>query len=194
MNTKKDYIPRGDANLDAHVERTISLVTENAETWGIQEKATLPLQEIFPVWRDRFTKTRDKEHCSRVDIVAKNEAKKLLIKELRLFTNAYLVYNPNITIAEKEGLGLNIRPGVRTPVPAPTSAPLIVRIDINSRFRHTLHIVDEETGKKAKPKSAAFFEVWYSKSELPPENEKELFFVGSYSSSPCYGGKNKQYI
>ncbi len=56
------------------------------------------------------------------------------------------------TAEHRAGLGLPALDGTRTTAPAPTSKPVIIKVDSTQRLIHIVHWVDENTpGSKAKP-------------------------------------------
>jgi hypothetical protein len=59
----------------------------------------------------------------KVDVLNKNEARNALKSSIRTFVKAFLVYNPAVSDADKENMGLPLYDGKRTPVPAPTTIP-----------------------------------------------------------------------
>ena len=63
-------------------------------------------------------------------------------------------------------------------VPLTKSSP-IGKLIPGERLKHTINIVDSETGKKAHPHGTSACEVWCKKGGLAPVAEKDLLYVGS---------------
>ena len=63
-------------------------------------------------------------------------------------------------------------------LPLPKSSP-IGKLIPGERLKHTINIVDSETGKKAQPLGTSACEIWCKKSGLAPTSEKDLSYLGS---------------
>jgi len=82
-------------------------------------------------------------------ILAKNEAKKLLVAESRKLAMA-ATNHPATTDAQRQALGLTVRDNDPTPVPPPDTAPLIDVLSVKSRT-FELRLRDAVTSAKRKP-------------------------------------------
>lgn len=63
-------------------------------------------------------------------------------------------------------------------IPLPTSKP-VGKLVPGDRLKHTINIVDSDSGKRAQPPGTSACEVWYKKGGTPPTSEKDLSYVGS---------------
>jgi hypothetical protein len=82
-------------------------------------------------------------------ILAKNDAKKLLVAESRKLAMA-ATNHPATTDAQRQALGLTIRDNDPTPVPPPSTAPLIDVLSVKART-FELRLRDAVTSAKRKP-------------------------------------------
>jgi len=63
-------------------------------------------------------------------------------------------------------------------IPLPKSNP-VGKLIPGERLKHTIHIVDSDSGKKAQPAGVSACEVWRKVGGTAPASEKDLSYVGS---------------
>lgn len=181
---KKDYIPSKESEYQGFMSNLAEKSADFEEKYGIPEADVGKLLVTYSVWDEYYEKCLNKETRTREDIVEKNFARKNLTKVVRNFVNKNLIYNDKITDSEKVSLGLNLRPGTRTQTQVPTSTPQVMKIDITHGMQHVIYIVDDETGRKAKPEGVSSCEIWYKVTETEPEHASELVFGGLTTKTP----------
>jgi hypothetical protein len=118
-----------------------------------------------------------------VDVLPKNEAKDALIRSLRAFIKGYLTYNPTVSGAGKENMGLPLHDSTRTPVPAPTTIPE-PELD-NSVIRQiTVHFRDAGSDNRGKPVHVHGIELRWGLPDNPPVSVDDLKNSAFDTASP----------
>jgi hypothetical protein len=117
MNKRKDYVADPDPEFLNQAMFLLSYVTLHAERFRI-----LPPEHFFKEHVDAFEVCVKKcalPTCSKIDVIEKNDIRRVLEKEYRSFAQGFLVKNPKLTRADRECLGLRTHDAVRTPVGVP---------------------------------------------------------------------------
>jgi hypothetical protein len=92
---------------------------------------------------------------------------------LRTFIKAYLSYNPAVTDADKERMGLPLHDATRTPVPPPSTIPEL-ELDSSIIRQVIVHFRDAGSGSRGKPRGVHGIELRWSLLETPPVSVEEL--------------------
>jgi hypothetical protein len=113
---------------------------------------------------------------------AKNDLRRQLLGELRRQRNVAYADTRNSDEALAD-YGLPPRDTVKTPSPAPTTAPL-GQVDYG-KLKHTIHFRDSATlDRKAKPPGVLGCEIWRFTGTSAPASEKDYDYVATDSDSP----------
>ena len=117
----KDFLPRSDNAILDWCRQFILIIYDQLyyDRWGIKK----PPEELKELYDDYATKLDEcKQNYRRtVDVVAKNVAKKKMIKVFRNFVQGYLARNVNVTEEDRRLMGLPQRDTILTPVPQPVT-------------------------------------------------------------------------
>ena len=179
-----DYIPQNDAEFNLWQTNLIDIVDANATGWGIPSDDFTPLVENQGVWNAAFTKANNRQNRTSADVQAKDDARKSYEKSLRAFVAQWLANNSKVTNSDRERMGLTVKSGTRTPIPAPTTLP-VGTIDFSVRLQHTISYSDEATPRsKAKLAGVHGCEIWMKIDGPAPIDASELSYVATDTSSP----------
>jgi hypothetical protein len=118
-----------------------------------------------------------------VDVLTKNEAKKALTHSLRTFIKAYLAYNPAVSDADKENMGMPLHDGTRTPAPVPATIPEL-ELDSSVIRQITVHFKDAGSGKRGKPAHVHGVELRWELLEATPSSVDGLKSSAFDTASP----------
>jgi hypothetical protein len=116
--SKRDYIPQTDARLLEWAQFLFTYATTNAARMKIFPPSG-DLSDLVETFELRLQQTSSPNR-GKVDIIQKNDARKALIKEFRVFVQGFLAKNPNVTNADRESMGITIYDTTPTAVPPPT--------------------------------------------------------------------------
>jgi hypothetical protein len=113
----------------------------------------------------------------------KNETKEALIQSLRAFIKAYLTYNPAVSDADKENMGLPLHDGTRTPVPAPTTIPEL-ELDSSVIRQITVHFKNAGSERRGKPAHVHGVELRWGLLDNAPSSVEDLKNSAFDTASP----------
>jgi hypothetical protein len=175
-----DYIPNKDEVFLDWAKNLYAYAAAHYSGWDVPDPKTIlktPLDAYDAAFTAALSPNRGK-----VDVLAKNEAKKTLKKELRLYVKAYLISNPLVTDEDKLAMGLPVHKTTHTPVPVPKTAPQLF-IDTGTRRRLIITYKDEKSDKRGKPFGVHGIEVRWALLDAPPADIKELV-NSSFDTNP----------
>jgi hypothetical protein len=175
MAHREESIPKKDSDFDIWFENLNSTIV--AKTGGSPPEWThIPAEKVTALtghwtdWHTAHTKTLV-PHTS-LDTAAKNRAKDLSFDFIRPFANQYLRYG-QISEDELRALGFHVRSGGHSPVPVPTTSPVLI-IDTGTRRRLIIHYRDERSTRRGKPDGVHGIEVRWAILDHPPADIKDL--------------------
>jgi hypothetical protein len=175
-----DYVPAGDEKLLDFAKNLAAYALANYARWGVPSPdplITSPTGAYETALRAALKPNRGK-----VDVLAKNDAKKTLDKAIRVYVQAYLARNPLVTDEDKAAMGLPIYKTTRSPIPAPSTAPQLF-IDTGTRRRLVITYRDEGSGRREKPAGVHGIEVRWAVLDAPPAHISALAH-SSFDTNP----------
>jgi hypothetical protein len=128
------YIPHHDGAFLEWAKTILAYVNPRLAAFNIPTAVLPPIQTQLTAYE-----TVQNQNRGKVDVLNKNEAKEALTGRLRSFIKAYLAYNPAVSGAEKENMGLPLHDGTRTPAPAPRTSPEL-ELDSSVIRQITVHV------------------------------------------------------
>jgi hypothetical protein len=117
-----DYIPHQDGAFLEWAKTLLTYVNPKLAAFNIPPSVLTPIQTQLTAYETAF-KAAQNPNRGKVDVLNKNETKSILESLLRAFIKAYLIYNPAVSDADKESMGLPLHDPTRTPVPPPSTIP-----------------------------------------------------------------------
>lgn len=176
----QDYIPTSDPEAIAEGRVRVNYALANLADLDLTTADVTPLEDALDAFETDFNK-----------IVADKATLKASIKSRDASREGWekLDRDLNATLARADAkhraaMHLNVRDTVKTDSGAVTSHPLGT-IDWSQKLRHELGFRDSDTpDSKAKPKNAAFCDIWYKIGGDPPAGFKECEQAGIDSSTP----------
>jgi hypothetical protein len=174
MGLNDDYIPRKDVDLANWATSFTTALLPLLERVGIPPatyELLVALKDTYVAAVAAVTDTTTKNHK---DVVAKDEARKALVKMVRGLAQQYLLHNPSVTNNDRTDLHLPIYKDTRTPAPVAHTRPTF-KVDTSEYLRLTIHFFDPEgEGSKAKPAGQHGAEIRYGILDAPPINAEAL--------------------
>jgi hypothetical protein len=166
-----DYISSGDATFLEWEKNLLSFVLQNYTRWNIPapQTALVPLATAFEA---AYEACRNSNR-GKLDTQKKNEARKSLEKELRIYNKAYLLYNPAVSDDDRTAMGLPIYSKTRHPVQSPATAPQLLP-DTGTRRIIKVYYKDEGATRQGKPAGVKGIEIKWAKLKEPPKDISEL--------------------
>jgi hypothetical protein len=142
-----DYIPRGDEQFLTWAGNLITYANSHASAMKVDPTTIQPLQAKLTAYQAAFTTASDPNR-GKVDVLNKNEARDALKSDIRAFVKAYLAYNPAVSDANKEHLGLPLHDTTRTPTSPPSTIP---ELELDSSIIRQISVHFRDAGSGANP-------------------------------------------
>lgn len=179
-----DYIPQNDAEFNLWQANMLEIVGANLGNWVISPDDFNTLSGLQEGWAIAFAKASNKQNRTSADVQAKGDARVSYLKELWGFVAQLLANNSKVSNSDRDRMGLTVKSGTRTPVPAPITLP-VGNIDFSIRLQHTINYSDEATPRsKAKPAGVHGCEIWMKIDGNAPMDDSEQSYVATDTSSP----------
>lgn len=163
-----NYIPTRDADFMVWLDNFSTLLTAAPLTYGLTAADASALAALTATFDTALAAATNGSTRGPSTIAAKDAAR--AGAEARARQLATLIQaNPVITEAQKTDLGLTVRKTNKTPVPPPTTSPLLV-FTAATPLQHTLRYSDQLTpDSRARPfgASALLLSVWIRPSGTP---------------------------
>jgi hypothetical protein len=177
-----DYIPHSDGAFLEWAKTLIAYVTPKLSNFIIPQTAVTPIQGLLTAYETAFTAVQNPNR-GKVDVLNKNETKEALTEVLRTFIKGYLTYNPAVTDADKENMGLPLHDGTRTPTSAPTTIPEL-ELDSSVIRQISVHFKDAGSDKRGKPAHVHGVELRWALLDNPPSSVEDLTKSAFDTASP----------
>lgn len=179
-----DYIPQNDAEFNLWQANMVEIAGANLENWAVNPDDFSTLTGLQEYWAIAFSKASNKQNRTSADVQDKEDARKSYEKSLRTFVAQWLASNSKVQNSDRERMGLTVKSGTRTPVPAPLTFP-VGNVDFSIRLQHTISYSDEATPRsKAKPAGVHGCEIWMKIDGNAPVDASELSYVATDTNSP----------
>jgi hypothetical protein len=130
------------------------------------------LQGLFCNFEAALDKTSAPNHGV-LDTHRKNEARKVLKAECRVFVMGYITYNPDVTDDDRREMGTPIHSKTRNPAPIPADRPIIGTSAVDNR-KIAVVLRDLATGKRGKPQNVHGAEIVFEIRDDPPAVGEDL--------------------
>jgi hypothetical protein len=195
--TNHSYIPRPDGDFD---EWQKNLVDHLGKTWPVDGSSPI-LREYLGIpngrwnallteqgkWNADFARGGKEADRKKSDTTAKIKRRETYERMLREIIAEFIRFNSKTTDEMKRALGLTVPDDEPSPVPAPTSHPVVITIDFSEPAVHRIRFKDEFTKGGARPDSAAYCEIVYivRDGENPPDSVDDCTLRLSARRSPA---------
>jgi hypothetical protein len=163
-----DYIPHQDG---AFLEWAITLLeyaSPKVAAFNIPDGVLPPIRTQLDAYEAAFKAVLSPNH-GKVDVLNKNEAKEALTHSVRAFVRGYLTYNPAVSDADKESMGLPLHDNTRTPAPVPSTIPEL-ELDSSVIRQITVQFKDAGGGKRGKPEHVHGVELRWESLDAAPSS------------------------
>jgi hypothetical protein len=167
-----DYIPQSDGAFLEWAKPLVTYAAAHVAAFNVPQGALTPIQTQLAAYETAFEAAQNPNR-GKVDVLNKNEARDALKTSLRTFVKAYLSYNPAVTDADKENMGLPLHDGTRTPTPPPSTIPE-AKIDSSIIRQLTIHFKDNGSEKRGKPSGVHGVEIVWSITDSVPATMDEF--------------------
>jgi hypothetical protein len=167
-----DYIPQSDGAFLEWAKTLVAYANPKLANFNIPAGTFTPIQTQLTAYETAFEAAQNPNR-GKVDVLNKNEARDTLKTSIRSFVKAYLAYNPAVSDADKENMGLPLHDGTRTPVPAPTTIPE-VELDSSVIRQIAVHFKDTGSEKRGKPVHVHGIELRWALLDNAPASVEDM--------------------
>lgn len=178
-----NYIPLRDEDLRAWANNFSTLITATPAAFGLTAPQAAAYAALYATYNTSLTTATNPATRTKPTVAAKDSARASLELTSRDFANIVQAF-PTITPEQLAALGLTVRTTTRTPVPAPTTAPILGLQNLGV-LSADLRFSDETTPDlRAKPFGVWTCEVWVKFGSVPPVSVADCQFLVDASRNP----------
>ena len=177
-----DYIPGPDAEFDSWQENWVTYAVANAAALGLDPVVDVPaIQGAQTAWDTDYDGHLTAQAAAQAGRAAKDTERDTYVTMLRSFSQQ-IQQRLTTTDEHRGGLGITIPDTKPTPVPAPTTAPML-NIVTAERLRHVVEAskTPEEGGGLGKPTGVRGVQLWRKIGDPAPVDETELAFASEFT-------------
>ncbi len=177
-----DYIPAPDAEFDSWQVNWVTFAVANAVALGLDPVVDIPaIQGAQTAWDTDYDGHVTAAAAAQAARAAKDAERDTYVALLRSFSQQ-IQKRTGTTDAQRGGLGITILDTEPTPVPAPTTAP-VLNIVTSERLRHIVEASKTalEGGGLGKPSGVRGVQLWRKIGDPAPASESDLEFVSEFT-------------
>ena len=198
--TSTNYIPARDGDFQAWLDNFSAYITTNFAALGVTSSDASTLATMTGAFDAAFTAATAGSTRGPMTVSTKDTARANAQAFARILA-ININNNPSITNDVKTALGITVRKTTKTPVPAPTTSPILTFIAATP-LQHTLRFADQLTpASRALPFGAIALELRVVVSLTPPSPTTPVTYVltqtrnpAPVNFAPADVGKNAYYI
>jgi len=177
------YIPSTDAGVLAWAENFDTLITAAPTTYGLTAPQAATFAGLFAAYDTAYTIAVNPSTRTKPAVAAKDVARYDMVANARSLAMIVQAW-PSITPELLADLGLTVRDVTPTPIPTPTTVP-IVSIIAGTNQAQTIRYADELTpAARKKPFGATAIELWGLVNDTPPAGPEACAFMGLHTKNP----------
>jgi hypothetical protein len=149
-----NYLPSRDADLDTWIANFKTLIAATPTNYGLQAADGTAITNSFNSWHTAFLAATNPTTRTQATVQTKNQQKALVLSVVRGYA-ATIRANAAVSDALKIGLGLHIRDTQPTPVPPPSTRPVLAIAGM-MQGTQDIRATDEATpNRRSKPVGSA---------------------------------------
>lgn len=183
MNFAPPYIPPKDADFASWMENFSDLITANPSLYGLVAADAVTIAGVNATYQSAYTTAVNPATRTGPSVAAKDAAKAAALNVARPYS-IQIRNNAGVTNQDKLDLGLTVPDLTPTPIPAPSTSPLL-DIVAATPLQHTLRYADQNTpDSRAKPFGATALLLYRSIGVAAAVDPDQADFVGVFTKVP----------
>lgn len=183
MATGPTYIPPRDGDFNTWLENFSVYINVNYSALGVSPSDASTIAAMTAAWDTAYTAAIAGSTRGPMTVAAKDTARANAQYFARLLA-ININNNPSITNDQKVALGITVRKTTKTPVPTPTTSPILTFIAATP-LQHTLRFADQLTpASRARPFGATALELRVFVGIVPPTPESLATYVLTGTKNP----------
>lgn len=143
----EDWIPSHEEEMVSLIARWDEAASDAAKRTAFGWDATACANLVNKITEFLAARSAYREVDSSANLVAKNNAKKVVEKMMREFANSYIRFNPKMSEEDKQYFGIYARDSHNTPKPAPTDhVEFTLKVDGQAHIVRADYRIEGEVG------------------------------------------------
>lgn len=177
------YIPETDAGVRDWLNNFAAVVASNPAAVGLSAPDAQTLTNLAAAYDAAYVLATNPLTRTTPNINDKDNKRNQAVATFRVFATQIKV-NLGVSDEVKLALGLHLDDTTHSPIPAPTTTPLLAIIDATAGV-HTLRFADEMTpASRAKPPGVIQLQLYAAVGAEPNPDVSDATFVGVYTRQP----------
>lgn len=194
------YIPSRDGDLDTWLTQFKTLIAASPTSYGLVSSDATAITSAYNAWHTAYLAATNETTRSKLTVMAKNEQRAIVLGLVRGYA-ATIRANKAVSNELKAGIGLHVPDTQPSPVPVPTTQPLLTVTGISQGLQQ-LNAADQLTpAKKAKPAGATGLLIFRTVAETAVSEPTDAEFVSFVTRAafqsqfaPADNGKTATYF
>jgi len=194
------YIPTREADLDGWLNNFQTLIAATPANYGLVAADATAITNAYTSWHSAYQTATNPTTRTQATITAKNEQKANVLSVVRGYA-ATIRANRAVSDQLKIGLGLHVPDTQPTPVPAPSTKPVLAIARMDQGVQE-VRATDEATpNRRGRPSGSAGLLLFRAVGTAPvtdPSQAQFMTFVGrpqvSSTFTPADNGKTVTYF
>jgi hypothetical protein len=124
MPANPSYVPSTDADLDAWADNFSDVLTADEVAYGLLPADSAIIAPLVAAFTAALATATNPATRTSATVAAKDSARVAMLDVVRPYAQR-IASNPAVTDANKVAIGVTVRVTTRTPIPAPTVAPVL---------------------------------------------------------------------
>lgn len=179
-----DYIPSGDGEFDDFATNFVTYVGGHLGDFGLVLGDMAAVNAAIILWNTAYPAVEPAFNIYSATVQTKETARGGLEGAIRALVGVVQAKGAVVTPASKTAARIPVADTTKTPVPPPTSRP-IVRVEVSGPRTHKLSWVDENTPNSiAKPKGVYGLEIHLFVGTAPPTSASQMHQITTDTKTP----------
>ena len=172
MNSS-DFIPNRDSDFNVWAHAFLTSVEAEPTEYGLTAADITTLQTTVAEWDTSYNEMHQKRDAAKGATVGKMESRSLLEELLRNYARQ-IQADPKVSDELKADAGLKVHSSSRTPVPDPTTAP-VISIDAGTIQQHFLRFTDSiSPNSLSRPRGVFGVVIFYHIGTTAPVDDEQF--------------------
>jgi len=178
-----DYIPQKDTLTAAWAANFSGLITATPGAYGLMASDAATIAAAYNLYNSALTLVLNPLTKTKATVADKNAKKHAMLATLRLYAQM-IKLNRGVTNEAKIGLGIHINAGGPSPVPAPTTSPVLA-VANGVPLVQSVEFHDITTpSRRAKPAGVTGLMLLVAVGTTPPASPAEAEMYGIATKAP----------
>lgn len=177
------YIPSTDSGFKDWLLNFSTLIFSDPSRYGLESSDATIIANLNTSYGDAYQVVQSPSSRTPSAVAQKDALKASAIASCRVYS-MQIKSNAGVDNEDKIALGIHVNDTTPTPIPAPTSAPLL---NIVAAFSgsHEIRFADENTpASRKKPDGVVQIELYLHVGATPTSDWQEALLVGVYTKNP----------